>query len=87
MRTLHLYELEWKDAEKCVERNRLNCKVVRGGKAVGYRVIAATKQIYSNAGIRNLYNYLRASGKDPYMDELPNGDIRIQYFNKQEIEV
>lgn len=47
------------------------------------KVIAATKQAYSNAGIRNLYNYLRVNGNRPYMTELSNGDIRIQYFNKK----
>ena len=48
------------------------------------KVIAATKQAYSNAGIRNLYNYLRTNGNRPYMTELQNGDIRIQYFKKGE---
>lgn len=47
------------------------------------KVIAATKQAYSNAGIRNLYNYLRANGNMPYMTELSNGDIRLQYFIKK----
>lgn len=47
------------------------------------KVIAATKQAYSNSGIRNLYNYLRANGNCPYMTELPGGDIRIQYFSKR----
>ena len=47
------------------------------------KVIAAAKQVYSNAGIRNLYNYLRANGNRPYMTELPGGDIRIQYFCKR----
>lgn len=47
------------------------------------KVIAATKQAHSNAGIRNLYNYLRSNGNNPYMIELPGGDIRIQYFCKR----
>ena len=80
MRMLHLYELEWTD-KKAVNANQM-----KDGERVrvsGYKVIAATKQAYSNAGIRNLYNYLRANGNRPYMTELPGGDIRIQYFCKR----
>lgn len=67
MRMLHLYELDWKESSHMT----------------GHKVLAKTCQAYSNAGIRNLYNYLRANGNRPYMTELPNGDIRIQYFNKK----
>lgn len=80
MRMLHLYELEWTD-KKAVNANQM-----KDGERVrlsGYKVIAATKQAYSNSGIRNLYNYLRANGNNPYMTELPGGDIRIQYFCKR----
>lgn len=80
MRMLHLYELAWCDAKLTDARNT----VWGAGDKVGYKVIAATKQAYSNAGIRNLYNYLRGNGNRPYMTELPNGDIRIQYFKKGE---
>lgn len=79
MRMLHLYELDWTN-KKTVDVSQL-----KDGERVrlnGYKVIAATKQAYSNAGIRNLYNYLRANGNRPYMTELQNGDIRIQYFKK-----
>nr|DAH29452.1 MAG TPA: hypothetical protein [Bacteriophage sp.] len=81
MRMLHLYELYWTN-KKSVDVSQL-----KDGERVrlsGYKVIAATKQAYSNAGIRNLYNYLRVNGNRPYMTELPNGDIRIQYFKKGE---
>lgn len=80
MRMLHLYELEWTD------KKAVNVSQMKDGERVrlsGYKVIAATKQAYSNAGIRNLYNYLRANGNNPYMTELPGGDIRIQYFCKR----
>ena len=81
MRMLHLYELDWTN-KKAVDVSQL-----KDGERVrlsGYKVIAATKQAYSNAGIRNLYNYLRTNGNRPYMTELQNGDIRIQYFKKGE---
>lgn len=80
MRMLHLYELDWTD------KQAVNVGQMKDGERVrlsGYKVIAATKQAYSNAGIRNLYNYLRANGNRPYMTELSNGDICIQYFNKK----
>ena len=80
MRTLHLYELEW------VEKKAVDVSQLKDGERVrlnGYKVLAKTVQAYNNAGIRNLYNYLRANGNRPYMTELPNGDIRIQYFNKK----
>lgn len=80
MRMLHLYELDWTD------KQAVNVGQMKDGERVrlsGYKVIAATKQAYSNAGIRNLYNYLRENGNRPYMTELSNGDIRIQYFNKK----
>ena len=81
MRMLHLYELEW------VEKKAVDVSQLKDGERVrlnGYKVLAKTVQAYNNAGIRNLYNYLRANGNRPYMTELPNGDIRIQYFNKKE---
>lgn len=80
MRMLHLYELEWTD------KKAVNVNQMKDGERVrlsGYKVIASTKQAYSNAGIRNLYNYLRANGNRPYMTELPGGGIRIQYFCKR----
>ena len=45
-------------------------------------VLASSVRACSNADIRNLYNYLRTNGNRPNMVELPNGDIRIQYFRK-----
>lgn len=75
MRTLHLYELEWFD-------NRPS--TLSPGEIGGYKVKAASHQLASNSQIRNLYNYLRANGNRPYMTELANKDIRIQYFKKGE---
>lgn len=46
-------------------------------------VLASSVRACSNADIRNLYNYLRTNGNRPNMVELPNGDIRIQYFRKE----
>ena len=49
-------------------------------------VLASSVRECSNADIRNLYNYLRTNGNRPNMEELPNGDIRIQYFRKERVQ-
>lgn len=78
MRNLHLYEFEWMDKSKVVTENVL----AMGSNAVGIRKLACSHRAISNADITHLYNYLYRNGNCPYMTELPNGDIRIQYFKK-----
>lgn len=78
MRTLHLYEFEWMDKSKVIPENVL----AMGSNAVGIRKLACSHRATSNADITHLYNYLYRNGNCPYMTELPNGDIRIQYFKK-----
>lgn len=78
MRTVHLYEFEWMDKSKVIPENVF----AMGSNAVGIRKLAYSHRATSNADITYLYNYLYRNGNMPYMTELPNGDIRIQYFKK-----
>lgn len=80
MRMLHLYELRWVSAGNAEPKNFVTAD---NGELIHYQVNAASRQLASNSQIRNLYNYLWSNGNTPYMTELPNGDIRIQYFKKE----
>ncbi len=79
MRNLHLYEYEWIDPAKAGPRNVLPIASPDGGK-MAYKILGKSMNAVSNERIRQVYNYLCQNGNNPYMEELPNGDIRIQYF-------
>lgn len=66
MRIVHLLEYEWIDPKSAHPRNVMS-------------VAGKSMQRMNNESVRQLYNYLRTNGNDPYMTER-NGSIRIQYF-------